>query len=105
MLLVRFCNDAAYEGGSGSLLPVKLAAKLDDIDGVRPVNMLLAAAKLSRLGPPRDKGIFVVPKPKAILVNISNPVGYPVGKEGARDFDDFVEDGNTGIFNCGVSNL
>lgn len=88
------------------MLPDKLAARLEDMPGVRPVSMLLAAAKLSRLDAPIGRGMFGEPNPKAMLVNISNPVGYGDGSVGVADFEDDLEDvGSTGMFSWGVSNL
>lgn len=75
ILLERFCSDAAYEGKSGSFedgRPAKLDAPKP---GVKPASILFAAAKLSRPVAPSESGILEEPKPKAMLVNISNPVG------------------------------
>lgn len=89
------------------MLPLKLAANVGDIPGVRPDNILFAAAKLSKLLLPRPKlDIFVDPKPKAMLVNISKPEGYADDNEGVDDFDDDLDEvGKTGMFSGGVSNL
>lgn len=82
------------------MLPDKLAARLEDMPGVSPVSMLFAAAKLSKLEAPIGSGILGEPNPRAMLVSISNPVGYDVGRVGVTDFDDDLEDvGSTGMFN------
>lgn len=105
-LFVRFCNDAAYDGGSGSLPLVKLAVKLGGNPGARLFSMLLAAARLSKLLAPNGIDMFAVPSPRAMLVSISSPVGYDGGKVGVVDFDEDLEEvGKTGMFSCGVSNL
>lgn len=78
---------------------------MDDIPGLKPVSTLLAAAKLSSPAVPIGSDIFADPKPSAILVNISKPVGYAGGRGGILDLDDFDEVGRTGMFKGGVSNL
>lgn len=105
ILLDKLCNDAAYEGRSESLEDDKVDAKFGDIPGLKPVSILFAAARLSKLVEPNGSCILGELRPNAILVSISKPVGYDGGRDGVVDFDGFAVDDNTGIFSGGVSNL